>query len=181
MTRSSYPTGFNDTEVNIFSAVKMEFDSATIGLWSGYSDITIAGVEYLGTGALLGISEVEETSEISARGVTITVSGLDESILAIALNEPYQNRALSVLIGTIDGTTVDSYTLFRGRMDVMKISESGGTTSISITAENRLIDLERPRSARYTSEDQKRLFAGDKGLDYVADIQDKALLWGVEK
>ena len=43
---------------------------------------------------------------------------------------------------------------------------------------NRLIDLEKPNESRYTSEEQKRLFSGDLGLDFVTDLQDKDINWG---
>ena len=47
-----------------------------------------------------------------------------------------------------------------------------------MTAESKLIDLERSRARRYTSEDQKIDYPDDKGLDFIADLQDKAVVWG---
>jgi hypothetical protein len=38
--------------------------------------------------------------------------------------------------------------------------------------------LERPRTLRFTSEDQKTLFPGDLGLDFIDDIQDRTIEWG---
>jgi hypothetical protein len=29
-----------------------------------------------------------------------------------------------------------------------------------------------------TDEDQKNLFSGDKGFEFIADLQDKELVWG---
>lgn len=177
MSRSS-PTGFLNDTMQLFYAVELEFDSGTVRLWNGTHDATIEGEVYIGSGSLLDISEVEETGEIAARGVTMTLSGLDAGFVATALAENYQNRPARILFGTISGATFSAYTLFRGRMDVMTINENAEQAAISVTAENRLIDLERPRSYRYTSEDQKALYPNDKGLDYVADLQDKQVLWG---
>jgi hypothetical protein len=47
-----------------------------------------------------------------------------------------------------------------------------------LTAESRLIDLERSRERRYTSEDQKIDYPNDKGLEFIADLQDKEIVWG---
>ena len=172
------PSNFQSNEVNLFLAVELEFDSGTIRIWNGYRDATIDGEEYIGTGSLLTVGNVEESSEVSAKGTAIALMGLDASIISIALQENYQNRRARIITGTIDDGSFTSYTLFRGRMDIMEIDEGAETATVRITAESRLIDLERPRSSRYTSEDQKTYYAGDLGLDYVADLQDKQINWG---
>lgn len=177
MSRSS-PANFDSKVVNLFIAVELYFDSGTVRLWSGYADATIDGELFIGVGYLLGVSDVEETSEIAARGLTISLDGLDASIISIALQENYQNRTAKVIIGTLDSGVFTTYTLFRGRLDVMGISEGAETSTIKVTAENRLIDLERPRSSRYTSEDQKTYYPTDLGLDYVASLQDRQFNWG---
>ena len=63
-------------------------------------------------------------------------------------------------------------------MDTMVIADEAETASLSITLENRLVDFERARVRRYTSEDQKIDFPNDKGLEFVADLQEKEILWG---
>lgn len=173
------PSEFSQDSLSPFLAIDIDFDSGAIRLWNGYRDITIDGQTYIGSGNLLQISGIEESSEIAARGITMTLSGLSSEIISIALQENYQNRTAKVYLGAItSGGDIQSYQVFGGRLDVMNIEESGDTAVISVTAENRLIDLERPRIRRYTSEDQKSLYPGDLGLDYVNDLQDKTLDWG---
>ena len=60
----------------------------------------------------------------------------------------------------------------------MSIDDGGQTCTISVSAESRLIDLDRTRERRYTSEDQKIDFPNDKGLEFIADLQDKEIIWG---
>ena len=72
----------------------------------------------------------------------------------------------------------DPYAIFQGQMDLMTISDGGDTATIKLTAESRLIDLDRSRERRFTSEDQKIEFPDDKGLEYVDDLQDKEIVWG---
>lgn len=172
------PSNFQSDSVNLFLAAEMLFDSGAIRLWNGYQDATIDGELFIGTGHLLSIGNIEESSDVSARGTSLSLMGLDASIISIAMQENYQNRAARIIVGTLDNGVFTTYTLFRGRMDVMEIAEDGETATVAITAENRLIDLERPRSSRYTSEDQKTYYSGDLGLDYVADLQDKQFNWG---
>jgi len=68
--------------------------------------------------------------------------------------------------------------VFSGRMDVMSITEDGDSCTITMTAESRLIDLERPRLRRWTSEDQKGLDATDKGFEFVNSLQEASIKWG---
>ena len=67
---------------------------------------------------------------------------------------------------------------FSGYMDQMNIQENPDTSTIELTVENKLIDLERPRVARYTSAYQKSVYPGDLGMDFIEDLQDKEIIWG---
>ena len=84
------------------------------------------------------------------------------------------------MFDTSKSVIADVYTLFVGKMDVMIIRETGETSTIELKLENRLVALERAIERRYTDEDQKNLFSGDKGFEFVPDLQDKQLVWGKE-
>jgi hypothetical protein len=170
-------------ELQPFFAIKLNFDSGSLKLWTGYGDITVDSETYTGGGQFLGISSVEETVEVAARGVTMSLNGIDASLITLALTENYQTRSAKVFLGVISSGAVvaDPYLVFDGRMDVMTIDDGGETATISMTAESRLIDLERPKLRRYTSEDQKLNHPDDIGLDFVASLQEKEIAWGSGK
>jgi hypothetical protein len=117
------------------------------------------------------------------------ISGVPTANVAIALTEQYQGRSCSILFGTLSptsGALVSSpVTVFSGRMDVMQISDDGESADLTMTAESRLMDFKRPREVRYTDEDQQSFFPTyasitlpDLGLEFVNDIQEKAIYWG---
>lgn len=177
MSRSSVPSGFSDTTLTAFMAVDLEFDSGTVRLWNGYDDLSFNSETYTGGGNLLAISPIEENPEISAKGITMSLTGISSTILSYALTENYQYRTCAVYVGTIDSGTASGYKVFSGRMDVMTITEDGDSCSIQLTAENKLIDLERPRVRRWTSEDQKSIHSGDLGFDFVNSLQEAEIVW----
>jgi len=160
-----------------FFAFDFEFDSGTLNLWTGQGERTINGTLYTGAGALLSVSEIEETTQLDARGVTLVLTSLDYSMLSLALSEPYQGRRATIYFGV--ATDYSEMTeIFAGYMDKMDVSEGMESCSIRMSVENKLIELERARTHRYTSAYQKDEYPGDKAFDFVEDLLDKQVPWG---
>ena len=167
--------------VRPITLVQCAFDSGNLNLWSGIGDLTVDSVDYVGAGSLLSIGEISETSELSANGITVTLSGVTSPLITKARDEDYQGRELKVLLGAMDasnGVISDPVVIFSGFMDVMTINESGETATIVVTVENRLIEFEKTRVRRYTAEDQKIDYPNDKGLEFVAEMAEKEIIWG---
>tara|TARA_R110001599_G_scaffold137458_1_gene316212 strand:- start:1973 stop:2605 length:633 start_codon:yes stop_codon:yes gene_type:complete len=165
----------------LFLAVKAEFDTETIRVWSGDYDLTIDSADYTGVGTLLSISNIEDTLELKSSGLSVALAGMDATVLNLALTENYQNRFLTVFLGYLSGgtdTVVGKMTLFKGRMQSMAINDDPNGSTIIIDAENRLIDLERPSNLRYTKESQKFIDSTDTCFNRVASLQDKEIIWG---
>jgi len=169
----------DDDVVYPFFAVELIFDSGPLRLWTGVGEATIDGDTYVGTGNLLNISSIEETTELAVRGATITLSGVPSEVISLALQSAYQGRVCNIYFGMVDGNTYSNLTqIFSGYMDEMNIEETSETSTIELKVENKLIDLERARTRRYTSAYQKSVYPGDLGLDFVESLQDKKVVWG---
>ena len=168
-------------EQAMFLAMKAEFDSDDILLWSGTDSLTINSESYTGAGGLLSISSIEEGIELKSNGVVISLSGMDSTVLDYALTESYQNRFVTIFLGYLMGGTNEvagTLTLFKGRMTTLSIQDNPAGSTITINAENRLIDLDRPCNFRYTKESQNFLHSGDTGFNRVTSLQDKEIKWG---
>ena len=166
-----------------FLAVKAEFDTDEIRVWTGVDDISLNSETYTGAGSLLNVSRVDETNELNSEGVSIGLSYMDATVLDHALTENYQNRPVTIFMGFTTGGTnnIKGYlTVFKGRMINMSINDTPDGASIMLSAENRLIDLATPRGYRYTHQAQDHLFSGDLGVQYIQKIQDKEITWGEE-
>jgi len=193
----------NEDVVNPFFAVELKFDGDNVlRMWTGVGTLVLTdGTEWFGTGNLLGVSAVEETAEMAVKGATLTLSGVPSEVLSLALSEPYQGRVCNLYFGTLskgaivqedgayilmqDGSKVlveagetGFNVIFSGYMDQMNIEDSADTCTIELKVENKLIDLERAKVARYTSGYQKSVYPNDKGLNFVESLQDKRVSWG---
>ena len=165
----------------LFFAVKAEFDTDDILVWTGNDDLVINSETYTGAGSLLSISSVEDTLDLKPTGISIALSGMDADVLNMALTENYQNRDISVFMGFLMGGSNEVagvLKVFAGRMMSLDVSDSLDGAVVGITAENRLIDLERPSNLRYTAESQKFIDSGDTSLNRVQQLQDKQIAWG---
>lgn len=185
-----------------FFATELRFVDNIIRMWTGQGTLVLEdGTEWIGLGQLLSISSIEETSEMAVKGATITLSGIPSELLSLALSTPYQGRIAKIYFGTFQQGSILQETgnyillegggrinlesmstgfneLFSGYMDQMNIEEAGDTATIEMAVENKLIDLERARVARFTSGYQKSIYPDDDGLNFIEDLQDKKIPWG---
>lgn len=161
--------------------IDMEFTAGELNLWSGNGILTYNSKDYVGAGDLLSIGSIQENSELTANGINLQLSGVKQSLLNIARDDPYQGRPLTVYLGAFDeaGDIISSPVLvFSGIMDTMTITDSGAESTIGVTAENKLIAFEKSAVRRFTNEDQKIDYPNDKGFEYVTKIQNLEVVWG---
>jgi len=192
----------DDDVIYPFFAIELNFDGGNVlRLWTGVGTLVYEGVSYTGTGTLLDVSAIEETTEIAVRGATLTLTAVPSEVISLALQEPYQGRVCNIYFGLFakgnllqeggayilleDGSRIALETqetglveIFSGYMDEMNIDEGAEFSTIELKVENKLIDLERARVARYTSQYQKSLYPNDRGFDFVESIQLQETLWG---
>ena len=176
-------TALTETNVFPFFAIKAQFDTETVRLWTGKDDITISSETYLGAGTALSFSGVDETQEVKSNGVVINLSGMDETVLSLALSEQYQNRRIEIFLGFLDGGTNEvkgTMTLFKGRMLQMTINDSISGITVSLAAENRLVDLDRPVQLRYNRGSQQFIDSNDTAFQFVQSNLEKEIFWGRE-
>jgi hypothetical protein len=161
--------------------VQAGFTSGPLYVWSGMGPITWNGQVWTGIGTLGSISTIEEGSTIAAKGITLTLSGIDPALLTEVMGEFQVGLPVIVTLGVFDqnGALIgDPVCCFSGRMDEPTIDVSGTTASIAINCENRLVEMNMAVERRYTDEDQQMDFPGDLGFQFVNGIQDAQIYWG---
>lgn len=158
-----------------------DFSGGIVRVWTGIGDLSWGGNTYTGLGDLVGVSPITETNETRANGMRFSLNGIPSTLITRILAEGYRGRAAKLWLALFNSSgaiIADPMLVFSGRMDQCLLDDTGETATCTITAESRLVDLQRPRERRRTDEDQKSLFSGDRGLEYVAGLQDKEIVWG---
>lgn len=148
----------NESTVKPVLIAKIGTSGADVNVWTGIGDLTFQSEIYAGVGNFGGVSPVNETSELRAAGLNFSLSGIPSSMISTALANIRYGRPAILWFGLFDINTglliADPYKLFTGSTDVPSIDEGPDTSVVTISAENRLIDLDRARARRYTPEDQ---------------------------
>src|ERR1700732_2132643 len=78
------------------------FASGPVYLWSGFGPIVWNGQPWQGVGTLGAISPIGDGSSIEARGITLTLSGIDPAMLTHVLAEFVLGQPVSVFVGLVD-------------------------------------------------------------------------------
>ena len=174
----------DDDHIFLSSAVDLDFDSGNVRLWGGIGDLTLEGNDFTGAGNLLTISDISDETDLKTTGVTLSLSGMDTTVLNLALTENYVNRPIKLYLVFLAGGSNElagSLVTFSGRMQSMTIGDDPDNgIVITLSAENRLIDLQRPCNLRYTNSSQQFVQSGDTSFRYVAQMEDLEIVWGKE-
>ena len=169
----------NSSNTYVCYLCQFGFASGTVYLTNLPHNITWGANEYIGLGNLSNIEEIKESEELEAIGLRFILSGANQDLVNIALQEHIQGKPVNVYVAfTNDSTIINDPVLeWSGRIDTMVITESDGNTSIALNAESRIVDFERPNSRRFNSVDHNKDYPSDKFFDFVEKMVEKEIVW----
>lgn len=186
-------TFYTPEEIAYFSSGKpirgaflceMDFVSQKMGAWNGSTKLTVNGTTFyplFGAGTLDGLSFQNSTV---SKAVTLTVAGLKNDILGLALASAaeVQNRLVTIYWQLFDDDwqpIAAPPAIFFGYMQPPEVTQdevtqnqdaASPTQTISVSAENIWFNRSRAPGGRYTDRDQQLRSPGDKFFDFVPGL-----------
>src|ERR1700733_7595138 len=163
---SSMLAALQSGAIQPFFMAALSFLSPTQYVWTGVGSLVFEGNTYVGIGSFGKMGSIQEGTSVQAQGTTISLSGIDPVFLEDCLTEMTPGSPAILYFGLMtQGVIIGTpYQIFVGTMDNPTISIDQSTATISISLENRMIDLARPSNRRYTSTDQRLYFPNDTGF-----------------
>jgi hypothetical protein len=166
----------------VSGAVYIDTPAPAFAVWGGYGDLEIEGVIYTGiaerglaqaTGGALGDA---------AQNVTLTLSGLEPSVLAL-LDEQGARRAAVVvrrLIFDVTGRNLLDWSVYAaGRLDHLDSDETiGAAASLVALVESAAKSLGRSGGRMRTDADQRLISPTAGGFSAVSYAGEKVLAFG---
>jgi hypothetical protein len=164
----------------LVTLAQINFLSGTLYVNDGFGTLSWGGNSYQGLGDYGQIDAVQESTEVVAKTLVMTLSGVSPSLVTSAMTENYQGRVVSLFAGLLDVNAlswIDNPELaWEGRMDYMNISIAQNAATIMMSCESRL--NRESLVSRYTDTDQKIAFPGDTFFDLMWQIPLSAATWG---
>jgi len=161
--------------------VEANFTSGPVYVWTGRGTLSWDGKDWLGLGSLFSITPIEEGADVMARGITLSLSGIDTSLLGGVLTEFQVGLPVLMYLGMFDSDgdlIADPIISWAGRTDQPTIEMDGSSATISINCENRLVEMNVAVARRLTNEQCRLDHPGDRGLEFVNSIIDRQIYWG---
>lgn len=175
-------TALSSDHVALVTFAKLEFPSGTLYLHNSIGTYTWGGNDWLGTGDLGEISQLEEGAEISPYKITLSLSGLDATISGAALTEDYYLQPVTVYLGVLNANDVliaDPTIVWEGAMDQMQLSVGAADGDVIVlTAESELARFDKASNLKYTDAQLQSDSAGSLGFEFMADIEGAKIRWG---
>lgn len=171
-------TALDAAHVQSILFVQADFDSGTQRYCTAGATVAWNGQNWLGTGGLISIDPIKESTSVESVGLRVTMSGVPSSMVSLALSETIQGRAITIWVDAMDASGVPIASppqIYAGRMDTMVIDESADTATITVTIESEMAALMKAAVRRYTDADQQKAYPGDLIFNYIPQMVEKVL------
>lgn len=170
--------------------VEFHFQSGIQRACNMNQTITWGGHQWLGLGAIGGISAVEESDSLESKPLNFTLNAADLSWLAIAVGpvEEYQGRPAKMYFSPLNESyqLIDEPVLcWSGIMDMVTagMDQDGeeATGQIVLKCEGTAYGLKRSPALRMNDAQQRARHPNDRGFEYLNDLIANPQLWMSKK
>jgi|TARA_R100000081_G_C4700069_1_gene107152 hypothetical protein len=144
------------------------------------SSVSGSSRTYLSNGHLKSISGINETNKPTKNTLALTLSGVDQTYISIALSENIINSDVYIYRGFLDTNNAlisDPFLLFFGTIDEYKISDNTDTSNLTLQITSHWGNFSKSSGRVTTDNSQQRFFSGDKGMEFAA-LTVRDIKWG---
>ena len=189
------PRAFNTTTQAALNAgrvadrrlILFDLASGIYGFHSGMGPFTYNGVTYVGSGSLISIEGVKQSSDLSSVQVTVRLTAIPNTaltpdVLATIEAETYHQRPAEISTAYFNPDTWALMSVeleYRGYIDqVVHGDNVGGESYIEAHLESRFRDHQRRGYRVRSNLDQQRIDASDNGLKHINAVTSESVLFG---
>lgn len=147
------------------------------GFWGGYGSITVNGINYVGAGSIIEVSQLNLGSDLAASPLTVRLRAVPETdltpdILATIDNYGYKNRPAHLLLAYFDpvaGSIVTAIQWWQGYIDTIEHQQTVGSDYV-LVANLEPLSLDHARIGYRTRSDadQKLIDPADRFFEHAA-------------
>lgn len=178
----------NEASRGIVHFFKFSFSGGDVYYTTAPHDIVWNSQTWLGIGGALNFEAVTETGDLKGNGTDLILSGVNQVVIVILLQEYYVGRDAEIWHGHIDnnGVIVDApIQIFSGGMNggftIRETHEpfAPGTVTIKGRLQDRIASLSRVRGIQANKPSHQKVFSDDELFSHTAKMVGKKIVWGV--
>jgi len=144
------------------------------------SSVSGSSRTYLTNGHLKNISGINETNKPTKNSLQLTLSGVDQTYISIALSENIINKEVYIYRGFLNSSNAlisDPFLLFFGTIDEYRINDTTSTANLVLNLTSHWGNFQKTSGRVTTDNSQQRFFSGDKGMEFAA-LTVRDIKWG---
>ena len=144
------------------------------------SSVSGSSRTYLSNGHFKNITGVNETNKPTKNSLQLSLSGVDQTYISIALSENIINKEVYIYRGFLDTNNAliaDPFLLFFGTIDEYRINDTTSTSNLVLNLTSHWGNFQKTSGRVTTDNSQQRYFSGDKGMEFAA-LTVRDIKWG---
>ncbi len=165
---------------HVVAAVLVRMDlSETLRLNTSNWDLEWEGSVWRGTAGLGSVEAIQQNPG-DIRELLFELPGVQSNDIALALREDVRGRPVYIYTAFFDNESyqiIETSLEWAGVLSTMTLADSGESAKISVSAEPTGVSFLRQNVHMYTDADQKRMWPGDRGLEFLVDQAEKSIVW----
>ena len=144
------------------------------------SSVSGSSRTYVSNGHFRNITGINETNKPTKNTLSLSLSGVDQTYIQIALSENIINTEVYIYRGYLDTSNAliaDPFLLFFGTIDEYKITDTTETSNLVLQITSHWGNFSKTSGRVTTDNAQQRFFSGDKGMEFAA-LTARDIKWG---
>lgn len=178
---SGFQTELTANSINPAFFFECQLSESPLRLWTGFGDIAWDSKTWEGNGFLKDFQTPEENSDLQSGQLVVTLTGEPDALLAIFLSQIERGKKGSVYFGFLnssDAVIADPDLFYQGYLDKASFEDGQQSSTLTLSFDSKLSDLQRSKEFRYTDESQKLFYPNDKGFNFTPEMADWQGYWG---
>ena len=172
----------------LFHLFSFEFSGGTVRLTTAPHDVTFDGNTFQAMGGHLTFEGVQETADLSAQGMRVTLDGVDQTVIALILTQNYIGRKAHLWYAHMDVSTgalvTDPAEVFEGRMnepfeiEEVRPEDGPGSVTIRTAIVSELVGFKQRRGVAASLSSHQHHYADDTFFQHIATQSSRQFWWG---
>ncbi len=144
------------------------------------SSVSGSSRTYVANGHFKNITGVNETNKPTKNTLSLSLSGVDQTYISLALSQNIINSDVYIYRGFLDTNNAllaDPFLLFFGTVDEFKVTDTTEKANLVLNITSHWGNFSKTSGRVTTDNSQQRFFSGDKGMEFAA-LTVRDIKWG---